>query len=150
MNTQNDQQNISINKIPQPMIADISNQLSKEIIPDASNINNIESIETARENPPFLRSEPVIISKKIDNSLSKAIHFRKTLKNKKYDHYQYMGKSERDNIKKKIIHHFIHILRTSTRKNTFEPHKKMISNLRHTFNKHLDYIEKINNKKNKN
>ena len=139
--------------LPEPIVADISDQSSNVISSEASDTNNDNGVEPSNntgsteseslENPPFLRPEPLIIQeKKLPDHLVKAINFRKTLKNKRSSDYDQLSRSEKAEAKSKIIHHLIHVLRTSTQKNTFESHKKSITKLRHTLNKHLDYIEK--------
>jgi hypothetical protein len=143
-----------VSTLPESMVADISDQFSKLISSEASTTDNndsgvessekTESIESASsENPPFLRPELLTIpEKKLPDHLVKAINFRKTLKHKRPSDYEQLSRSEKAVTKNKIIHHLIHVLRTSTQKNIFESHKKSITKLRHTLNKHLDYIEK--------
>jgi hypothetical protein len=142
-----------VSTLPEPILADISDQSADLISSETSDTNNdigvessekTESIESASsENPPFLRPEPLIIpEKKLPDHLVKAINFRKTLKHKRPSDYDQLSRSEKALTKNKIIHHLIHVLRTSTQKNIFESHKKSITKLRHTLNKHLDYIEK--------
>ena len=158
------------NELPQPVLTDISDQSTKEpsleTSEEPSEEPSVEPSESYSENdslettiptesesiPPFLQPENLIIKEqKLPDTLNKAIHFRNTLKNKHRGEYDNLSKSEKSDTKKKIIHHLIHVLRTSTQKNTFDSHKKLISNLRRSFNKHLDYIEKNNRsiKKNK-
>ena len=96
------------------------------------------------ENPPFLQPTAFEKSKstnKVSEGLRKAINLRKTLKHKKRDHYNRLSDTEKMEIKKTIIDNLIHVLRESTHKNMYTSHKKSIVKLRHTLNKHLDYIE---------
>jgi len=96
------------------------------------------------ENPPFLQSEPTTLftaTNKLSDYLKKAINFRKTIKHKKRAEYEKLSDHDKAVAKKQIVDNLIHILRESTNKSTFKSHKKSIVKLRHTFNKHLDYIE---------
>ena len=96
------------------------------------------------ENPPFLKSGPPQVFTEPTNippNLKKAINFRKTLKHKKRVEYERLSDSEKLVAKKHIVDNLIHVLRSSTQKTTFQHHKKSIVKLRHTLNKHLDYIE---------
>jgi len=140
--------------LPEPILADISDQSADLISSEKSTTDNndigVESSEKTEsigsessENPPFLRPEPLTIpEKKLPDHLVKAINFRKTLKHKRPSDYEQLSRSEKGETKNKIIHHLIHVLRTSTQKNIFDSHKRSITKLRHTLNKHLDYIEK--------
>jgi hypothetical protein len=141
-------------------IADISDQLeSGETLSETSEQSSVTPIEQPNinvpvdegsniplENPPFIaaapiKSETIIPEKKVPNELGKVINFRKTLKHKKRYAYEILSDSEKIEAKKKIVNNLIDVLRASTHKSTYNAHKKSIVKLRHTFNKHLDYLE---------
>jgi hypothetical protein len=138
-------------------LADISDQISN---PSETNTNDaadspIESAEiqtpvvapsmnAIAENPPFLTSGPPQVftaPTEVPPYLNKAINFRRTLKHKKRAEYEGLSDSDKLVAKKQIVDNMIRVLRSSTQKTTFQHHKKSIVKLRHTFNKHLDYIE---------
>lgn len=131
------------NVLPGAPIADIRDQLeSGETLSD--NSEEMNSITPVVENPPFIapiQTDAFMKEKKIPNELDKVINFRKTIKHKKRPAYEMLSDSEKAEAKKKIVTNFIHVLRASTHKSTYNAHKKSIVKLRHTLNKHLDYIE---------
>lgn len=99
--------------------------------------------ESLVENPPFLQSTSSNIAQiELPTHLKQAVNFRKTLKHKKRSDYERLSDNEKMVAKKKIVDNLIHVLRSSTQKTTYNNHKKSILKLRHTLNKHLDYIEK--------
>ena len=101
-------------------------------------------MNTIAENPPFLKSGPPKVfgeQPSIPTNLKKAINFRKTLKHKKRSEYERLSDGDKLIAKKQIVNNLINVLRSSTQKTTFQHHKKSIVKLRHTLNKHLDYIE---------
>jgi hypothetical protein len=144
---------------PVAPIADITDQVSfgetlsepseeSESQPESNVVEESQSPiveeETSAENPPFLiptNTAPLVQTSDIPEPLKKAINFRKTLKHKKRVQYEGLSDSEKAVTKKKIIDHLIHVLRASTHRSTYTSHKKSIVKLRHTLNKHLDYIE---------
>jgi hypothetical protein len=103
------------------------------------------SANAIAENPPFLKSGPPKVftaPTNIPSNLQQAINFRRTLKHKKRAEYDRLSDSEKLVAKKHIVDNLIHVLRSSTNGTTFKHHKKSIVKLRHTLNKHLDYIER--------
>lgn len=136
-------------------IADISDQLeSGETISETSeetpveqtgipSENPVDQPDIPVENPPVIAAAPIKPEtiKKVQDELVKVINFRKTLKHKKRKEYENLDDYHKTEAKKKIVKNLIRVLRASTRKSTYNTHKKSIVKLRHTFNKHLDYLE---------
>ncbi len=117
-----------------PLVDESPNEMSAPSVPVP---------ESLAENPPFLQSTPAFIAPtEVTSQLKQAINFRKTLKHKNRSDYDRLSDSEKMVAKKKIVDNLIHVLRSSTQKTTYKNHKKSILKLRHTLNKHLDYIEK--------
>ena len=117
-----------------PLVDESPNEMAAPSVPVS---------ESLAQNPPFLQSTPAFIAPtEVTSQLKQAINFRKTLKHKKRADYDRLSDSEKMVAKKKIVDNLIHVLRSSTQKTTYKNHKKSILKLRHTLNKHLDYIEK--------
>ena len=119
-----------------------SQEESNDITPDPVEEMSADVGEPAAENPPFLQPIAKVESKsKLPEDLRKAANLRKTLKHRKRIYYDKLSDEKKADEKKTIIDNLIHVLRESSHKSVYNSHKKSIVKLRHTLNKHLDYIE---------